>query len=140
MTCPASPSQWVRYRNVSLQTAWPSAQSPHGVAYSYSTQTSPQTRRATIHSRLEIMNTDAMAKNTLFCPECGHQSEHDGDWTRIRGGRRCHYLCPECSTEITVRPTERVETHLMVPYQLLCTWTDSVQAWQEFWRDSMRHS
>lgn len=45
------------------------------------------------------------AKATLYCPECGHASHVDGDWTvRARDDVRT-YTCPDCGTTIDTRPT-----------------------------------
>ena len=84
------------------------------------------------------MATDAERprKTTLFCPDCDHQSPADGDWTRIRGGQRVHYLCPDCRTEVTVRSARSDPPSPLSPYGLWTTWTTSVQAW---WK-SVLHS
>ncbi|MFB6301813.1 MAG: hypothetical protein ABEH78_02960 [Haloferacaceae archaeon] len=44
------------------------------------------------------------SKATLFCPDCSHRSRYDGDWTVVDAGDERRYLCPDCRTEITVRP------------------------------------
>ena len=44
-------------------------------------------------------------KGMLFCPDCEHRSRFDGDWTVVETGHDSRYLCPDCGTEITVRPT-----------------------------------
>jgi transposase-like protein len=67
-----------------------------------------------------------LSKATLFCPECDHESPADGDWTRVRAGRRVHYLCPDCRTEITVRSGRSTP---LSPVGLWQTWTNSVQTW-----------
>jgi predicted RNA-binding Zn-ribbon protein involved in translation (DUF1610 family) len=51
----------------------------------------------------DTTTADSLAKATLFCPECGHESRHDGDWLCVERSERVHYLCPDCDTEITVR-------------------------------------
>lgn len=48
---------------------------------------------------------DVPPKATLFCPDCDHQSRVDGDWHVVETARNIRYLCPDCGTEITVRPT-----------------------------------
>jgi predicted RNA-binding Zn-ribbon protein involved in translation (DUF1610 family) len=57
----------------------------------------PQVDAATSH--------DVPAKATLFCLNCDHQSRVDGDWQVLRENRTVHYICPDCGTEIAVRPT-----------------------------------
>lgn len=34
-------------------------------------------------SRIE---RDASSKGALFCPNCGHQSQYDGDWNVVKNG------------------------------------------------------
>ncbi|WP_339103542.1 hypothetical protein [Haloterrigena salinisoli] len=46
------------------------------------------------------------SKALLFCFECGHESEVDGDWILEHRDDREHYRCPECGTTITARPTD----------------------------------
>ena len=53
----------------------------------------------------ESSNRDVPAKTTLFCPDCDHQSRVDGDWHVVTKARTVHYICPDCETEIAVRPT-----------------------------------
>jgi hypothetical protein len=43
-------------------------------------------------------------KNTLFCPQCGHQSPTDGDWRVRASASRDVYTCPVCDAEVTTRP------------------------------------
>lgn len=45
------------------------------------------------------------AKTTLFCPDCDHQSQVDGDWHVVETTCAVRYLCPDCETETTVRLT-----------------------------------
>lgn len=54
----------------------------------------------------ETTETDAKPKSTLFCPECRYRSGYDGDWQRVDAADGVHYGCPECGTEIMVRPGE----------------------------------
>ncbi|MFB6151748.1 MAG: hypothetical protein ABEJ40_08085 [Haloarculaceae archaeon] len=42
-------------------------------------------------------------KATLFCPECGHESPHGGDWRRRERDGRIVSECPVCGTEIASR-------------------------------------
>lgn len=51
-------------------------------------------------------------KMVLICPTCGHESLLGGDW-RIERRRDSSddfdetvYVCPECTLEVTRRPTE----------------------------------
>ena len=80
---------------------------------------------------------DHPAKAALFCPECGHQSRPDGDWTHIVSGNEVHYRCPDCRTEVTVRP--RSSTGTTSGYAFWQTWTSSVEKWQSRWWDSLLH-
>ncbi|WP_415379855.1 phage terminase large subunit family protein [Halosimplex sp. TS25] len=53
---------------------------------------------------------DSRRKATLFCPECGHESEPTGDWV-VRESEEpsddhasgAAYECPDCDTVITTR-------------------------------------
>jgi predicted RNA-binding Zn-ribbon protein involved in translation (DUF1610 family) len=49
-------------------------------------------------------------KNTLFCPDCGHESPSDGDWRLRTTAAGDAYDCPDCRTTITVRPWGRDRT------------------------------
>lgn len=50
-------------------------------------------------------------KSQLFCPSCGHESPVDGDWRIQATADGDVYGCPDCGTELTVRPTgERTPT------------------------------
>ena len=53
----------------------------------------------------ESTDRDVPAKATLFCLDCDYQSRVDGDWQVVRKNRSVHYICPDCGTEIAVRPT-----------------------------------
>ena len=41
-----------------------------------------------------------VAKTTLFCPDCGHQSRPGGDWEVLGGAGRVRYRCPECENRL----------------------------------------
>ena len=43
-------------------------------------------------------------KSRLFCPSCGHESPVDGDWHIQATADGDVYGCPDCGTELTVRP------------------------------------
>ncbi|WP_336133586.1 hypothetical protein [Natronomonas amylolytica] len=43
-------------------------------------------------------------KTMLFCPDCDHESDIDGDWTVHEEPNRRVYECPVCSTTIAKRP------------------------------------
>jgi hypothetical protein len=79
---------------------------------------------------------DSPPKSTLFCPECGHSSRYDGDWTRARSGRTVHYICPDCHTEITTRPASAEPTVTPVT-EFWTRWTDTVQTLQSVWLKSL---
>jgi transcription elongation factor Elf1 len=58
----------------------------------------------TLHRRA-ASRTEPRSKTTLFCPECGHESDVAGDWIVRDGdaaGGRTH-TCPECGTAIEGR-------------------------------------
>ncbi|WP_459192872.1 phage terminase large subunit family protein [Halosimplex sp. J119] len=42
-------------------------------------------------------------KAVLFCPECGHESETNGDWNLRERAEGVAYECPDCETVITTR-------------------------------------
>ena len=39
-------------------------------------------------------------KSTLFCPDCGHESDATGDWTVSEETAETVISCPDCGTEI----------------------------------------
>jgi predicted RNA-binding Zn-ribbon protein involved in translation (DUF1610 family) len=43
-------------------------------------------------------------KTTLYCPDCGHDSPHDGDWRRQPTSDGVALVCPRCTATLTVRP------------------------------------
>jgi len=43
------------------------------------------------------------SKAVLFCPECGHESRIDGDWTVHEDGAREVYECPDCGATVSDR-------------------------------------
>ncbi|MFB6122810.1 MAG: hypothetical protein ABEJ78_05065 [Haloferacaceae archaeon] len=79
---------------------------------------------------------DAPAKSTLFCPGCGHRSRPDGDWRLVESARETRYLCPECESVVTTRPSLDGDGTDGRPPELWCaawqTWEESVQTWQRF--------
>lgn len=42
-------------------------------------------------------------KATLFCPDCGHGSDIDGDWLVSETGGGRSYACPKCGRTVTSR-------------------------------------
>jgi hypothetical protein len=48
----------------------------------------------------------SVAKATLFCPECPHESHVNGDWRRVTTDGGVRLLCPGCGTEILTRGEE----------------------------------
>ncbi len=44
------------------------------------------------------------SKTVLYCFECGHESQIDGDWTVRQRCDREIYTCPDCETTIASRP------------------------------------
>ena len=71
-------------------------------------------------------------KATLFCPDCGHASPIDGDWTvRTAGGRR-RIRCPDCQRVIDRRGADRssARTSLDAPVRWCAdAWTRCLSAW-----------
>ena len=61
----------------------------------------------------EAVQDPARMKDRLFCPDssCSHQSPASGDWVLVihefDDESWLAYLCPECQTEITRRPSLR---------------------------------
>ncbi|MFC6752739.1 hypothetical protein [Halorubrum tibetense] len=43
------------------------------------------------------------SKTTLFCPECGHESDADGDWLVEEEPNGETHVCPVCGATIEVR-------------------------------------
>lgn len=86
------------------------------------------------------MSTDASTrrdvppKATLFCPECDHRSHVDDDWNLVRTVRAVHYVCPDCRTEITVRPAPvgASGSRTRVP-ALWEAWGAGLRAWGRIW-------
>ena len=79
---------------------------------------------------------DVPSKSTLFCPECGHQSRYDDDWRVVETARTARYLCPECRTEITARPTVSPRARHgtpAAPPTLWRAWSESVRLWVSLW-------
>ncbi|MFC7028209.1 hypothetical protein ACFQJ5_12515 [Halomicroarcula sp. GCM10025324] len=72
----------------------------------------------------------ALAKATLFCPDCGHRSRYDGDWLVVErtGTRALH--CPECHTTVIARSTGESPVS---PTTLWDRWTENLRTWQDFW-------
>jgi predicted RNA-binding Zn-ribbon protein involved in translation (DUF1610 family) len=50
-----------------------------------------------------MVPTETRPKNTLFCPECGHESPVDGDWEVHTEGTRDVFTCPACGAAVTTR-------------------------------------
>jgi len=48
-------------------------------------------------------STSDPPKAVLFCPECGHESTVDGDWTVHEDAQGRRVDCPTCGTTITTR-------------------------------------
>jgi len=86
----------------------------------------------------DTATADSEPKATLFCPNCGHRSRYDGDWTRAESGDTVHYLCPDCHTEITTRPASSEPTTGSAQ-RFWTNWTDAVRAWQNVWWESILH-
>ena len=43
-------------------------------------------------------------KGVLICPDCGHESHVDGDWTRRESAGSTSYGCPVCGTIVVSQP------------------------------------
>ena len=76
-------------------------------------------------------------KSTLFCPDCGHQSRYDGDWSLVETACETRYLCPDCDRVITIRPRFDNGDSVPEPGEFWrCVWEtygENVRAWQTFW-------
>jgi len=83
---------------------------------------------------------DVPPKATLFCPDCGHRSRVDGDWTVVETARTVHYVCPGCRTVIATRPTDLGSAGpsrgglRSQPAPLLEAWGAGLRAWGRLWR------
>lgn len=84
-----------------------------------------------------MTGTAPVAKSTLFCPDCGHRSRVDGDWTVVETGRRVRYVCPECGRGITVGlPAGADDAGALGWWQpALETWEVTVRTWGAFWQN-----
>jgi ribosomal protein L37AE/L43A len=47
---------------------------------------------------------ESRRKAVLFCPDCDHESDIEGDWNVHDEEDRRVYDCPDCGTTITTRP------------------------------------
>lgn len=52
-------------------------------------------------------DADSRQKTTLFCPNCGHESDITGDWDVRTVEARLVTDCPDCEMTITNRPRGR---------------------------------
>lgn len=76
---------------------------------------------------------DVPSKATLFCPACGHQSHCDGDWIVVERHGGAHYRCPDCHTELTVRPPESTDRSISIVDTYWQAWDHGVRAWRGLW-------
>ena len=76
---------------------------------------------------------DVPTKTTLFCPDCTHRSRVDGDWHVVETTRTVRYRCPDCDTEIAVRPTSTSWTGQHAPAMFWQPWMNSIYVWAKFW-------
>ncbi len=77
---------------------------------------------------------DVPSKGTLFCPNCSHQSQYDGDWTVVTSGQGSRSLCPDCGTEITSRSSPETGRSLFYNHVLWQMWGTNIQLLQKlFW-------
>lgn len=74
---------------------------------------------------------DARSKGALFCPNCSHQSQYDGDWIVARSGQSSRYRCPDCLTEITSRPSLGESRSPFDNYDLWQMWGTNVRLVQK---------
>ncbi|MFC7028179.1 zinc ribbon domain-containing protein [Halomicroarcula sp. GCM10025324] len=49
----------------------------------------------------EFAPGDERRKTVLFCPDCGHESELDGDWHTEGEDGRERLRCPVCRTVVS---------------------------------------
>lgn len=85
-------------------------------------------------TKQETAEPDAVSKSTLFCPECRYRSQRDGDWHRVDAADGVHYWCPECETEIMVRPGGSAPASDRVLVRFQTQWKRRVRNWRERWR------
>ena len=76
---------------------------------------------------------DVPTKTTLFCPDCDYRSRIGGDWHVVETTRTVRYLCPDCETEIAVRPTFTSRTGQHASAMFLQPWMNSIHVWVGFW-------
>lgn len=80
----------------------------------------------------EPSGTGQRRKSTLFCPDCGHESPPDGDWTRRRRRDTEQFVCPECRAAVTERPKSGSGVISVTADQLTAAWRTyarQVTAW-----------
>jgi predicted RNA-binding Zn-ribbon protein involved in translation (DUF1610 family) len=81
---------------------------------------------------------DVPPKSTLFCPECGHRSPSDGDWTLAESTRETRYRCPDCDVVVTSRRSfdadDRPARSPERWHATLQTWEEGVRTLQQFWK------
>lgn len=77
---------------------------------------------------------DIAPKGALFCPNCSHQSQYNGDWDVIKRSHGSRYLCPDCRTEITCRPAPETPRSPFYTYDPWQTWRTNIRLMQKvFW-------
>jgi len=78
---------------------------------------------------------DTLPKSTLFCSNCDHRGHNDSDWSVVESCHNIRYLCPDCGTELTVRPRSlpRARARPAVPNWPLV----GFQAWLGLWRKTI---
>lgn len=74
-------------------------------------------------------------KSTLFCPDCGHESHWDGDWRVVETAEKRRYVCPDCDTQITSRPTNTA-SNSRDSEPVWEMWATSVRTGLALWTDS----
>lgn len=79
--------------------------------------------------------SSTLAKATLFCPNCGHESRVDGDWRLVRSLDAIEYQCPDCRTIITARPETTRSSPTVLAASTVRFWRESVRAWH-VWLDA----
>jgi DNA-directed RNA polymerase subunit RPC12/RpoP len=77
---------------------------------------------------------DTRSKGALFCPNCSHQSQYDGDWIVVKSGQSSRYRCPDCRTEIMSRQSFEEPRSLLYPYTPWKMWGTNIRLLQKlFW-------
>jgi len=79
---------------------------------------------------------DGGRKAVLFCPDCGHASPVDGDWTVRAVGDHRRTRCPECRCVVDDRRTADGPTAPAPVKWCVDTWSRYWSAWTALLEDA----